>query len=89
MKILDSHRLASTGVSRFRGTLPSPLHLGNYVNLSVAWIQLRQGLLAKRMLANPGSEDHQWEGCKGLADLASRDSEGLSAVRRQGGIQVW
>lgn len=41
------------------------------------------------MIANPGSEDHQWEGCKGLADLAARDSDGQSAVRRQGGIQVW
>lgn len=42
----------------------------------------------KDMLTHPGSENHQWEGCKGLADLAARDSDGLSAVRRQGGIQV-
>lgn len=41
------------------------------------------------MIANPGSEDHQWEGCKGLGDLAARDIDGQSAVRRQGGIQVW
>ncbi len=46
------------------------------------------GLLVKDMLTHPGSENHQWEGCKGLADLAARDSDGLSAVRRQGGIQV-
>lgn len=45
-------------------------------------------LLVKDMLNHPGSENHQWEGCKGLADLATRDSDGLSAVRRQGGIQV-
>lgn len=37
---------------------------------------------------NPGSSDHQWEGCKGLADLAGRDSDGLSAVRQQKGTQV-
>ncbi|CAM9698027.1 unnamed protein product [Scytosiphon promiscuus] len=46
------------------------------------------GLLVKDMLSHPGSENHQWEGCKGLADLAARDSDGLSAVRRQGGIQA-
>lgn len=46
------------------------------------------GLLVKDMLTHPGSENHQWEGCKGLADLAARDSDGLSSVRRQGGIQV-
>lgn len=40
------------------------------------------------MRTHPSSEQHQWEGCKGLADLAARDSDGLSAVRRQGGIQV-
>ena len=48
----------------------------------------RSGLLIKRMVSNPGSENHQWEGCKGLADLAARDSDGLSAVRRQGGVKV-
>lgn len=47
-----------------------------------------EGLLVKRMVAHSGSEDHQWEGCKGLADLAARDSDGQSAVRRQGGTQV-
>eukprot|EP00903_Cladosiphon_okamuranus_P006843 g6665.t1 len=46
------------------------------------------GLLVKDMLSHPGSENHQWEGCRGLADLAARDSDGLSAVRRQGGIQA-
>ncbi|CAN0075851.1 unnamed protein product [Sphacelaria rigidula] len=45
-------------------------------------------LLVKRMTFNPLSGDHQWEGCKGLADLAGRDSEGLGAVRRQGGTKV-
>ena len=40
------------------------------------------------MFSNPGSENHQWEACKGLADLAARDSDGLGAVRRQGGVKV-
>ncbi|CAM9344248.1 unnamed protein product [Ectocarpus fasciculatus] len=46
------------------------------------------GLLVQDMRTHPSSEQHQWEGCKGLADLAARDSDGLSAVRRQGGIQA-
>ncbi|CAB1119102.1 unnamed protein product [Ectocarpus sp. CCAP 1310/34] len=46
------------------------------------------GLLVNDMRTHPSSEQHQWEGCKGLADLAARDSDGLSAVRRQGGIQA-
>lgn len=51
-------------------------------------IATKPALLVKRMDFNPGSSDHQWEGCKGLADLAGRDSDGLSAVRRQRGTQV-
>lgn len=40
------------------------------------------------MASNAGSQDHLWEGCKGLADLAARGGDGLEAVRRQGGTQV-
>lgn len=48
----------------------------------------KTGLLIERMLSNPRAEDHLWEGCRGLAELAARDSDGLTAVRQRGGAQV-
>lgn len=60
----------------------------NSENLVIASNPVVQALLVKRMTTNPRLEDQQWEGCKGLADLAARDSDGLGAVRRHGGTQV-
>ena len=47
-----------------------------------------QGSWSSGCFPTQAQKTTKWEACKGLADLAARDSDGLGAVRRQGGVKV-